>query len=329
VSRFLTHTHPHCAEQATRRHPLAVTAFALALLGIPLIGIVTGPIAAILAAIALAQIRVNPFWNGRKLALAALSLGLVDAVVWLGVVGLVVSGGGTTSSEDIFLPLYPDLEALESAPAPIQRALKANVCLSVRHRSRWPFFGADSFIGSGVVIGSKRGESMILTNRHLVDPSYGGDGPPTATDSVSITASFYDGTNKPSKVWWVAGNGIDLALVTTAAGDWSGADMIFSAGENPVIGDRVFAVGNPHEFNWSYTEGVISSIRRQALGPVSLRILQTQAPINTGNSGGGLYSVKGDLLGVVTWTKHKARSEGMSFAISYSDFLTLFQEAFP
>ena len=59
-------------------------------------------------------------------------------------------------------------------------------------------------------------------------------------------------------------------------------------------------------------------------GPVRLKILQTQTPINQGNSGGGLYSADGTLIGIVTWTKDKAQSEGISFAIRYEDFLSLY-----
>jgi serine protease Do len=76
--------------------------------------------------------------------------------------------------------------------------------------------------------------------------------------------------------------------------------------------------------SWSYNEGVISGIRETVKGPVRLKILQTQTPINQGNSGGGLYSADGTLIGIVTWTKDKAQAEGISFAITYGDFLSLY-----
>ena len=99
-----------------------------------------------------------------------------------------------------------------------------------------------------------------------------------------------------------------------------------TAASEPRIGERVFAVGNPHELNWSYTEGVVSGIREKKNGPVRLKILQTQAPINVGNSGGGLYTLDGGLIGIVTWTQAKSQAEGIGFAIAFDDFLSLFEE---
>jgi hypothetical protein len=142
--------------------------------------------------------------------------------------------------------------------------------------------------------------------------------------AISITAFFHDGTSKRSYVWWVEPHGVDLALVATGT---SPEDIPLNENSGTPelqIGQKVFAVGNPHELSWSYNEGVISGIRETVKGPVRLKILQTQTPINQGNSGGGLYSADGTLIGIVTWTKDKAQAEGISFAITYGDFLSLY-----
>jgi serine protease Do len=90
------------------------------------------------------------------------------------------------------------------------------------------------------------------------------------------------------------------------------------------IGDKVFAVGNPHELSWSYAEGVISGMREFPQGSQKLTIYQLQVPINQGNSGGGLYAMDGTLIGIISWTKNKAQAEGIGFAIRYQDFVAHF-----
>jgi serine protease Do len=74
---------------------------------------------------------------------------------------------------------------------------------------------------------------------------------------------------------------------------------------------------------WSYTEGVISAIRQQGFGSRDVTVYQTQTPINQGNSGGGLYNMAGELVGINTWTQDKSQAEGLSFAISAQSLVDL------
>jgi serine protease Do len=83
-------------------------------------------------------------------------------------------------------------------------------------------------------------------------------------------------------------------------------------------------VGNPQDLTWSYTEGIISSIRDSGKESPTYKVFQTQTPINQGNSGGGLYRMNGELVGIIAWTKDKSQSEGIGFAIAYEDFLKLY-----
>ena len=54
-----------------------------------------------------------------------------------------------------------------------------------------------------------------------------------------------------------------------------------------------------------------------------LRVIQMQTAVNPGNSGGGLYDQKGDLVGIVTWSQDKRVSEGLNFAIAMESVLPL------
>jgi len=89
----------------------------------------------------------------------------------------------------------------------------------------------------------------------------------------------------------------------------------------PTFAEEVFAVGNPLEYRWSLTKGVVSSVRRMDMKGVPMKVLQTQTPISSGNSGGGLYTLAGRLVGVNTWTADKTLSEGLGFSISMETLL--------
>lgn len=322
INRTMTPPDLAASSRDMRVHPLALTAFILSLAGIPLVGLLTGPIAMILAGIALGQLAENQLLRGRGIAVAALVIGLGDIVLWVVMLGFVVPRMNLPAGRAIEQSFVPSSANVEMAPAPIRRALEANVFLMV---DRQRFLSSDSFSGSGILLGTHDGEQLILTNRHVVDPSFSRDESKPLDPTISVTAYFHDGSSRRSYVWWVEPHGVDLALVATGANP---QDIPLPENSGPgdiEIGQKVFAVGNPHELSWSYNEGVISGFRETVKGSVRLKILQTQTPINQGNSGGGLYSADGTLIGVVTWTKDKSLAEGISFAIRYEDFVSLYE----
>lgn len=308
-----------------RLHPLAVGAFILSLVGIPLLGLVTGAVAAVLGSIALTQVTSSRRHKGSALATAAIVIGIGDIALWVALLGLTLDPGANPWAQGPELPAFPDSATMEHAPEAIGCALRANVLLVVEKQSTLPLFSAKLFTGSGIIVGETARTRLILSSRHLVDPCFSTDRPGGDAVCGKVKAYFYDGSSYHARVTWVAPDGVDLALLTVG-GLSSDATISVPWSKEPVtIGEKVFAVGNPHDLSWSYTEGVISGVRQSIHGPVKLSVLQTQAPINPGSSGGGLYTMNGDLLGVVSWTRHKASAEGISFAISFRDFLKLYE----
>ncbi len=288
-----------------------------------MIGLITGPIAVVLAATALSRMATDPLLRGRGTAMAAILIGLGDMILWTALLGLMVPHVDIPVLRKGERLIFPSGGLLGNAPAPIKRALENNVFFVVK-RERWPsFLAAESFSGSGVILGRTERGCLILTSRHVVDPSFTNSATHPPDASSSITAHFHDGTMSPAHIRWVAPGGADLALVATG----KRSDTIPVPQLHPLrptdIGDRVFTVGNPHDLTWTYNEGVISAIREISGGGGRLRIYQTQTPINVGNSGGGLYAEDGTLIGIVTWTKDKSQAEGISFAIAYRSFLQL------
>src|SRR5262245_58921298 len=117
---------------------------------------------------------------------------------------------------------------------------------------------------------------------------------------------------------------IDLALVRAPSAESSLAQAApWQQGRPMRVGERVFAIGNPHHLGWTHTQGVISQFRTRTYDARRIRVIQTQAAINPGNSGGGLYDEEGYCLGINTWTADKSISEGIGFAVALDTLFDL------
>tara|TARA_B100000315_G_scaffold260565_1_gene322995 strand:+ start:2680 stop:3969 length:1290 start_codon:yes stop_codon:yes gene_type:complete len=95
-------------------------------------------------------------------------------------------------------------------------------------------------------------------------------------------------------------------------------------------GQMGFAIGHPQGLGWTFTSGMISAIRPDYSWPYEnskhyASVIQTQTPINQGNSGGPLFNKKKELIGVNTFTTAKA--ENLNFAVSVDDLLEFINEA--
>jgi len=143
----------------------------------------------------------------------------------------------------------------------------------------------ENALGSGVVVTS---DGYILTNNHVVEGA--DDISVDFTDGRTLTAKLV-GTDKLS----------DLALLKVTGSDFRAITM---GDSNAVrVGDVVLAVGNPLNVGQTVTMGIISAKGRSnptgGPGDGSYEdFLQTDAPINHGNSGGALVNMKGELVGI-------------------------------
>ncbi|MCI0487518.1 MAG: trypsin-like peptidase domain-containing protein, partial [Blastocatellia bacterium] len=109
----------------------------------------------------------------------------------------------------------------------------------------------------------------------------------------------------------------DLALLTSNAR--SCAPLSLEDTAKISVGQDVFAVGNPLELSGTVTKGIISAIRTTGGG---IRLIQVDAAVNPGNSGGPLVSSSGKVLGVNTF-KRKG-SEGLNFAVASDEIKNAF-----
>ena len=142
-----------------------------------------------------------------------------------------------------------------------------------------------SSLGSGFVIDGKEG--LIVTNNHVI------------TDADEIFVNFFDGTKL--KVEKVLGRDAktDLALLKVKPRAPL-AEVKFGLSEPMLVGDWVMAIGNPFGLGGSVTVGIISAKERDINSGPYDDYLQTDAAINKGNSGGPLFNMDGDVIGVNT-----------------------------
>jgi S1-C subfamily serine protease len=163
-------------------------------------------------------------------------------------------------------------------------------------------------LGSGVVVSP---EGYILTNNHVVE----------GAQLVQVTLA-----NKRQYKATVLGTdkAHDLALLQiTNAPDLQPAVLADST--NLLVGQRVYAIGNPFGFQGTMTRGIISALRSVQL-PSGVKIdnaIQTDASVNPGNSGGPLLNSHGEVIGITTMIAGNpnggaAQSAGIGFAIPIS-----------
>ena len=167
-------------------------------------------------------------------------------------------------------------------------------------------FGQDSSqqyaaTGSGFIVTT---DGYIVTNQHVVS-----DNP------TSITVSLADDSEYDATVVW-SDSSLDLAILKI---DATGLQAVTLGDSSDLkVGETVVAIGNPLglEYSRSVTSGIISALNRSLVVDNSLvaeDLIQTDAAINSGNSGGPLVNTSGEVIGINTY---KASSgEGMGFAL--------------
>ncbi|MCX7870504.1 MAG: trypsin-like peptidase domain-containing protein [bacterium] len=175
--------------------------------------------------------------------------------------------------------------------------------LSVVRIDAWSTEGKPKELGSGIIY-SKQGH--IITNAHVVK------------DTEVITVTFYDGKKKTA-VLIDYSDQYDIAVLKVDPSNLNLVPANFADASKLKIGQTVVAVGNPLNFGWTATSGIVSGLNRniKADNRIYENLIQTDAAINRGNSGGPLINLNGEVVGVNTLVyRGKSGAEGMGFAIT-------------
>lgn len=156
-------------------------------------------------------------------------------------------------------------------------------------------------IGSGVIIDAKQG--YIVTNAHLV------------TSNKKLIVTLHDGRTYIAKKIG-ADESMDLAVIQIQADKLS--EIKLGDSSKLKIGDFVAAIGSPFGLKHSVSSGIVSALQRSNLDIEGIEnFIQTDAPMNVGNSGGAMVNIHGELVGINTaiYTPRGAGSSGVGFAI--------------
>lgn len=158
---------------------------------------------------------------------------------------------------------------------------------------------ADTGSGSGVILTE---DGYIVTNNHVVE---GGE---------NLRVCLQDGTEYPAKLMG-ADSYTDLAVIKIEASALPAATLGSSG--SVTVGEPVYAIGNPlGVLTSSVSQGIISGLDRSiTVKEHSMTLMQTDAAVNPGNSGGGLFNAKGELIGIVNAKSYGLDVEGIGFAI--------------
>ncbi len=153
--------------------------------------------------------------------------------------------------------------------------------------------------GSGVIVSA---DGYIVTNAHVIDGASG------------ITVTLSDKTEYSAELI-ASDSRTDLAVIKISAQALPSA--VFGSSADLCVGEPVIAIGNPlGELGGTVTSGIISALDRQiTIDGQSMTLLQTDASVSPGNSGGGLFNSRGELIGIVNAKSSGENAEGLGFAI--------------
>ncbi|MEN8138143.1 MAG: trypsin-like peptidase domain-containing protein [Bacteroidota bacterium] len=157
-------------------------------------------------------------------------------------------------------------------------------------------------LGTGVLV-SKTGE--IITAAHVV------------SNASEIEIIYKDGTTSAASIEKISNTG-DVALLIADKVSQNSTIAKFGNSDEVKIGDNIYIIGFPMGLEYSLSSGIISGIHHDKLKieeGVSMEFFQTDAAINTGNSGGPMFNQKGEVIGIISSILSRSGGfEGIGFA---------------
>lgn len=181
--------------------------------------------------------------------------------------------------------------------------------------------------GTGIIIGKNDSELLIVTNNHVVE------------GSNTLTVTFVDGTSVDADIKGTDSS-YDIAVIAvpldSLSDDTVNAVSVATLGDSTQlkVGEPAIAIGNALGYGQSVTVGVISALDRSVATTNSqtgettesgVKLIQTDAAINGGNSGGALVNVNGEVIGINSAKLIGESVEGIGYAIPISDVADLIQ----
>ena len=171
------------------------------------------------------------------------------------------------------------------------------ISTSIVSTNFWGYQSTASAAGSGFVYSE---DGYIITNYHVIQ------------SASTIQVSFYDGTSLPATIVGVDENN-DLAVLKVDAKNLQ--TVVIGDSSNMNVGDTVVAIGNPLGWlSFSLTCGVVSALEREITfsDGLTMNLIQTDCTINSGNSGGALFNLYGEVIGITNAKTSGSSSSGVT-----------------
>ena len=271
-----------------------------------------------------------PRRRGRFVAATVTALALAVGGGFAGAYGMnLVDHGNTSTTANKATPVTTIANASTTSIANVVKTVDPSVVsLTVTG-------GRESDEGSGIVL---RSDGVILTNNHVIS---------AAENGGSVTVTFTDGSTAPATII-AADTSEDLAIVK--ASGVSGLTAATLANSDKVaVGDSVVAIGNELGLSNSVSAGIVSALHRKVSvaseentpfgnqggdsGTTYPNAIQTDASINQGDSGGALFNMAGEVIGIdsaiATGSSGSTGSVGVGFAIAINDAKTFINANLP
>ena len=196
-----------------------------------------------------------------------------------------------------------------------QKVLPSVVGIKVTYPVRSYWSGNSSTVsaaGSGVIISQ---DGYILTNNHVISASSSESSYYSIGEATEITVKLYnDEATYPATVVGSDAK-TDLAVLKIDKNDLTAAELGDS--DSVLVGEWCMAIGNPLGMESSVSAGLVSALNREVTDEDGKKyhVIQTDAAINSGNSGGALVNSKGQVIGINTIKVSGSGIEGLGFAI--------------
>jgi putative serine protease PepD len=244
--------------------------------------------------------------NSNRLAAAVALAALAGGGAGAGAVALTHGSSHETNKVAVTAPTVSNVASGTLSVGQIAKKVDSVVEIDTTEgNSNSPFPGAQgsSALGTGWVYDSK---GNIVTNEHVVDGATG------------VTVKFSDGSTFKGTVVGTDPS-TDLAVVHVNAPASKLLPLTLADSSNVAVGDGVVAIGNPFGLDGTVTSGIVSALNREITAPDNTPIegaIQTDAAINHGNSGGPLFNLQGDVIGVTSQIQSDTGgNDGIGFAI--------------
>lgn len=218
----------------------------------------------------------------------------------------------STSTSEISSDLVDLVEYSDTSVAVAQKVLPSIVGIKIKYSVNSVFGTSEAeATGSGIII---REDGYIVTNNHVVstesNSSYY-----AIEEASKMTVNLYNDTTEYEATIIGTDEYTDLAVIKIDASNLTPATLGNS--DNVKVGEFAMAIGCPLGLESTVTSGIISAINRTVDDGVGTEYncIQTDAAINSGNSGGALVNSNGEVIGINTLKLSGAGVEGMGFAI--------------